>query len=78
MVAIIVGILFIAFTVVAVIPTGPLNWGPDVINFLKGGAPVLAGFIGLIAVFIGVADVKDRMEAKKEEQNEAREKTGDK
>ena len=35
--------------------------------FLRGGLPVAAIVIGLIAVFIGVADMKDRAEAKKEE-----------
>ena len=73
MVALVVGILFIAFSVVAVLPVpGLLNWGADVINFLKGGAPVLAVIIGLIAIFIGIADIKDRIEAKKEEAEEAK------
>lgn len=69
MVAIILGILFIAFTVYAVLPmAGCLNWGADVINFLKGCAPVLAAFIGIISILIGAADIKDKNEAKKEEQ----------
>jgi hypothetical protein len=29
--------------------------------------PILAVFIGLIAFFVGVADIKDKIEAKKEE-----------
>jgi len=73
MVALIIGILFIAFAVVAVIPVaGLLQWGTQVIAFLQGGAPVLAVFIGLIAIFIGIADIKDRIEAKKEEAEEAK------
>ncbi len=71
MVALIIGILFIAFSVFACL-TGGLGWWDYVISFLKGAAPVLAALIGLIAVFIGVADIKDRMEAKKEEAEEAR------
>ncbi|MBQ5383995.1 MAG: hypothetical protein IIU46_06015, partial [Treponema sp.] len=43
-----------------------LAWGGDIVRFLKGFAPVLAAFIGLIAVFIGFADIKDKKEAKKE------------
>ncbi len=66
MVAMIVGLLFFAFTVVACLP-GCLNWGADVILFLKGFLPVLSAFIGLIAIFIGIADIKDKREAKKEE-----------
>jgi len=73
MVALIVGLLFIGFSVIAVIPVqGLLNWGNDVLNFLKGGAPVIAVFVGLIAIFIGIADIKDRIEAKKEEAEEAK------
>jgi hypothetical protein len=71
MVALIVGVVFIAFAVFAVLP-GPLGWWADVVAFLRGSVPVLAAFIGLIAVFIGIADLKDRMEAKKEEAEEAK------
>ena len=67
MVSIILGLVFIAFTVFAVLPCCPLNWGAEVIVFLKGGAPVLAALIGLICLFIGAADIKDKKEAKKED-----------
>ena len=67
MVSIILGIIFIAFTVFAVLPACPLNWGADVIAFLKGSVPVLAALIGLICLFIGAADIKDKKEAKKED-----------
>jgi hypothetical protein len=70
MISIILGIIFIAFTVFAVLPMCPLNWGADVINFLKGSVPVLAAFIGLICLFIGAADLKDKKEAKLEEKSE--------
>lgn len=73
MVSLIIGLIFIAFTVFSVFPSMPLNWGADVINFLKGGAPVLAAFLGLVLLFIGAADIKDKKEAKKEEK-EARAK----
>lgn len=72
MVALIVGIVFMAFAVIAVLPFG-LGWWSDVLQFLRGSLPVLAAFIGLIAVFIGVADIKDRIEAKKEEEEEKKE-----
>ncbi len=67
MVAIIVGLVLIAFTVFASLPCG-LAWGAEIIAFLKGAAPVLAAFVGLISVFIGIADLKDKNEAKKEEE----------
>jgi len=69
MVALIIGIVFIAFAVVSVLPFA-LGWGPYVLDFLKGSIPVLAVFVGLVAVFIGIADIKDRIEAKKEEEEE--------
>lgn len=66
MVSLIVGIIFCAFTVFAALPVG-LNWGSEIIHFLKGATPCLAAFVGLIAIFIGIADLKDKSEAKKEE-----------
>ena len=79
MVALIVGIVFIAFAVFASVP-GPLAWWADVLAFLRGSLPVLAALVGLVALFIGVADLKDRAEARKEEAEEAAQaaKTGDK
>jgi len=50
-----------------------LGWWKDVLAFLRGGLPVFAIVVGLIAVFIGIADIKDRAEAKKEQA----EQTGD-
>lgn len=74
MVSIILGILFIAFTVFSVLPSCPLNWGADVISFLKGSTPVFAAFIGLVCLFIGAADIKDKNEAKKEAAEEEKAK----
>lgn len=67
MISIIIGLLLIAFTVFAALPSY-LNWGTEIIAFLKGCAPVLSAFIGLISLFIGAADIKDKKEAKKEEE----------
>ncbi|MCR4743463.1 MAG: hypothetical protein K5866_11415 [Treponema sp.] len=74
MISIIIGLIFIAFTVFSLLPMGPLAWGKDVISFLKGCAPVLAAFIGLICCFIGAADIQDKKEAKKEAKAEESEK----
>ncbi|MDR2080050.1 MAG: hypothetical protein LBP74_10050 [Treponema sp.] len=64
--ALIFGIVIIAAAVCVVLPAG-LGWWGDVLTFLRGALPVLAAFIGLIAIFIGITDIKDRAEAKKEE-----------
>ncbi|HKL85811.1 MAG TPA: hypothetical protein VJ861_05730 [Treponemataceae bacterium] len=72
MVALISGIILIAFTVFAALPPAlfgfGLGWGADIVLFLRGAMPIFAAFIGLIAIFIGIADLKDKQEAKKEEE----------
>lgn len=70
--AIIIGLIFIAFTVFSVLPAAPLAWGQNVIEFLKGSVPVLSALVGLIAIMIGFADIKDKREAKKEEAEAAK------
>ena len=67
MVAFIVGIVLIAFSVFAVVPSG-LNWVGHVLAFLQGAIPVFCAIIGLIAIFVGIADIKDKSEARKEEE----------
>ncbi|MCR4940329.1 MAG: hypothetical protein K5930_09530 [Treponemataceae bacterium] len=66
MVSMIVGVILIAFTVAAALPCF-LGWGEEIVMFLKGCAPVLSALIGILAIFIGVADIKDKKEAEKEE-----------
>ena len=70
--ALFIGIVIIAAAVFMILPAETagigLGWGADVLDFLKGGIPVIAILIGLIAIFIGVADMKDRAEAKREEE----------
>ena len=63
--ALILGFVALIVAVLAVLPAG-LNWAEDVLAFLRGSLPILAGFIGLILVFTGIADIKDRAEAKKD------------
>jgi len=62
----ILGLLFIAAAVLAILPTG-LGWGEDVLAFLRGALPVIFGLIGLIIVFAGITSIKDRMDARKED-----------
>ncbi len=60
------GIACIAFTVFASLPFG-LNWTDNIVFVLKGAAPILAALVGLLAILIGIADLRDRNEAKREE-----------
>jgi hypothetical protein len=72
--SLIIGIVILAAAVFAVLSPETagcgLDWWKDVLAFLRGGLPVIAVVIGLIAVFIGIADMKDRAEAKKEKAEE--------
>lgn len=71
MVTVIIGIILIAFCAFA---CTFLGWGGDVVQFLKGFAPCLAAFAGLMAILIGLADIKDKRESKKEAADMEREK----
>ena len=68
--SLIIGIVILAAAVFSVLSKDfagfGLGWWEDVLAFLRGGLPVTALLIGIIAVFIGIADIKDRAEAKKE------------
>ena len=66
MVALLIGLILIAFTIYAGLPQG-LSWYHDMLVVLKGGGPILLAFIGLISVFVGIADIRDRNAEKKEE-----------
>jgi hypothetical protein len=72
--SLIIGLLIIGAAVFTILPASPdgfgLGWGDDVLAFLRGGIPVIAILIGIIAIFIGIADMKDRAEARKEENKE--------
>ena len=72
MVSIIVGIIFILGLVfMALSPSVAgfgLGWGQEIIAFLKGGTPVLLALLGIISIFIGIADINDKRDAKKEEE----------
>ena len=60
--ALIIGIIVTAAAVIACLPAG-LGWWDEVLVFLRGCLPVAAFFIGLIALFIGIVDIKDRIAA---------------
>ena len=71
MVALLVGLIFILFAVYSILPfPWALNWWEEVLLVLQGAIPLIALFIGMIALFIGIADIKDRQEAKREEAEE--------
>ncbi len=74
MIALLIGVLLVLFAVYSVLPfPWALSWWPEVVQFLKGGAPLMAVFVGLISFFVGVADIKDKIESKKEEEEEEEE-----
>ena len=70
--ALIIGLIILAAAAFAILPPEVigfgLGWNDEVLTFLKGGVPVIAILIGIVAIFIGIADMKDRAEARKEEE----------
>jgi len=66
--ALILGFVVIIIAVLAILPAG-LGWGDDVLVFLRGALPVVAIFIGLILAFVGIADIKDRRDARTSPEN---------
>ena len=74
--SLIIGIVILAAAVFAALSPEAigfgLGWWKDVLVFLRGGLPFFAVIVGIIAVFIGIADMKDRAEAKKEEADAGR------
>ena len=74
MIALLIGVLLILFAVYSVLPfPWALRWWAEVIQFLKGGVPIMAVFIGLISFFVGIADIKDKIESRREEEEEEKE-----
>ncbi|MCD6120685.1 MAG: hypothetical protein J7K04_02460 [Spirochaetales bacterium] len=71
MIALLLGIVFVLFAVYSILPfSWSLNWWNEVLAFLKGGIPIFALLVGAVSVFVGIADIKDKIEAKKEELEE--------
>lgn len=46
---------------------GLINWWGSFFAVLKGTVPAMLIFGGIIALFLGVSEIKDEMAAKKEE-----------
>ena len=63
--ALILGLVVLTVAVLAVLPAG-LDWAEDVLVFLRGVLPVIAVLTGLILIFVGIADIKDRADVKKD------------
>jgi len=66
--ALILSIAVIIVAVLAIIPAG-LSWGGDVLAFLRGALPVIAIIIGIVLFFVGISDIRERAELKKEKKD---------
>ena len=60
--SLIIGFIVLAAAIIACIPDG-LGWWGEVLIFLRGCLPVLAAFIGIILLFAGIVDIKDKISA---------------
>jgi hypothetical protein len=65
--ALILGFIVIFVAVLAILPAG-LGWGGDVLTFLRGALPVVSILIALILVFVGISDIKERIDSGKEDE----------
>jgi F0F1-type ATP synthase assembly protein I len=70
-----IGLVIIAAAIFLILPPETagfgLGWKTNVVDFLKGGVPVFAILVGIIGVLIGIADIKDRAEARAESKKDA-------
>lgn len=74
MVALLIGLGLVVFAVYSLLPVSwSPGWWDETLEFLKGGIPIVAVLIGLVSFFVGIADIKDKVEAKREEEEERRE-----
>jgi hypothetical protein len=64
--SLVIGLIVLAAALAAIAPSG-LNWAPDVFRFLRGSVPVLAILAAAVLIFVGIMDIKDHRDAKKEE-----------
>ncbi|ADN03049.1 hypothetical protein [Spirochaeta thermophila] len=72
MVAILIGLLLVAGGLYCVLPLAwTLGWWEDFLVLLRGGVPFLLFLVGLIAILVGLADIKDRAETRKLERERA-------
>jgi hypothetical protein len=65
-----IGLVILAAAVFAALPPDTigfgLGWWKDILAFLRGGLPVIAVLAGFVTILIGISDIKDRAEKKKE------------
>ena len=74
MVALLIGLILVVFAVYSLLPVSwSPGWWDEMVEFLKGGIPIVAVLIGLVSFFVGIADIKDKIEARREEEEERRE-----
>ena len=57
--ALILGFVVIIAAILAILPVG-LGWCGDVLAFLRGALPVIAILIGLVLLFVGISDIKEK------------------
>ena len=79
MAALLTGFVLILAAVWTMLPGSAfgLGWAQDVLVFLKGGAPIIAILVGILAVFIGIADLKDKKQAAQEKAEADKETSGE-
>jgi len=73
MIALVVGIVFLVFGAISLAFFGHGGWADEFIIVLKGSIPPILILSGLAAVALGISQIRDKIAAKKEEEELAAE-----
>ena len=63
--ALALGIIVIIVAVLTLLPSG-LGWWEDTLLFLRGSLPLLTIGIGLLLIFVGISDIRDWFDSRKD------------
>ncbi len=70
--AFIIGVLMVGAGAYLVLPyEWALGWTDEMLETLKGITPIVLAVGGLLAMLLGVADIRDRAEARREAERQA-------
>lgn len=73
MLAILFGLIAIAGGVLLLVLTDPNTWFQAFKDVVQGSIPPFLVFVGLISIFIGIGNIKDKAAEKREREEEERE-----
>ncbi len=73
MLAILFGLIAMTGAVLLLVLTDPLTWLQAFKDVVQGSIPPFLFFVGLISIFIGIGNIKDKVAEKREREEEEKE-----